>query len=722
MSHLLSLAGGETSLLAQELTWVALVSIAALVAIIVRRIRLPYTVALVLVGLLLTFSPSFGEIIISSDLILALLVPPLLFEATLHVKWDKLRLDLIPILLLALVGSLLGTFIVGGAVAIFLDIPWPAAIAFGALISATDPVAVIAFFRSLGVSKRLAILVEGESLFNDGVAIVIFTIALSLADVHSTGFSLTAALGTFVQIAFGGLFVGLTLGYIVSSLILKNVDDHLIETTTTVALAFGAYVVAEDFGGLVGIEGLHFSGILAVVAAGLMVGNIGSQNTSPTTKLALDNFWELLAFVVNSLVFLVIGLEINITELGSQLPAIFLAVAVSLASRAIVVYTLTWFNNQINPRRHIPLAFRHIMNWGGLRGAISLALALTLSTGIGGHAPDIDPDVVRQLQLMTFGVVLFTLIVQGTTIARLIQYLGLSQKPNQLLQQQRQQAILYARRAGQEELDRLHHEGLFSDNIWHSVRAVYDAEINNRQHLLHNHLEQYPELERALLLQVRQDLLRAERTALNDAARRGLIGEEILHQLIRELNERTAALNLAHIDTGITHESMESYPPITSATIKDGLNCIVVATRGGEGSRAVKSRGIQLAKATGARLIFFYVVDISSVRQDFDDNLAPALTRELHWLGAALLHLVQIRAQNEGVTAEIALREGELRPELHRFLQESQADLLLIGAPRGTTTNTFGDDAVEQFALAMEELTGIRTEIVRPEQIEIGES
>ena len=277
----------EGGLVQQELSFMILLFIAAMVAIVVRRIRLPYTVALVLVGLVLSFFPNFLGFSVSSDLILAILVPPLVFEATLHIPWRKLKKDLLPVLLLAFGGTLVGTFLVGGLVH-FLGISWAAALAFGALISATDPVAVIAFFRSLGVSKRLTILVEGESLFNDGVAIVIFNLALA-AGTLSGSFGLGEALQSFFIVAFGGVAVGITLGYVVSYIILKNVDDHLIETATTVALAFGSFVVAESFGQFIGVEGLHFSGILAVVAAGLMVGNIGFQNTSPTTKLTLDN-------------------------------------------------------------------------------------------------------------------------------------------------------------------------------------------------------------------------------------------------------------------------------------------------------------------------------------------------------------------------------------------------------------------------------------------------
>lgn len=523
-------------LIQQEIGFVILLSIAALVAIIIRRIRFPYTVALVLVGLGLSFFPNFLDLDVSSDLILAVLVPPLIFEATLHIKWRDLRQDMLLVLLLAIVGTLVSTFIVGGIVSQFLAIPLLGALAFGALISATDPVAVIAFFRSLGVDKRLSIVMEGESLFNDGVAIVIFNLALSaaavvaLTDATGPAINLPTAVLEFLRVALGGVAVGLSLGFVVSFLILKNVDDHLIETATTVALAFGAYVLAERF---------HLSGILAVVAAGLMVGNIGTLNTSPTTQLTLENFWEFLAYVANSLVFLLIGLEIQIAQLVEFAVPILVAVIAILLSRAITVYSLTALNNRLTPpHRHVSRAYQHVMFWGGLRGAISLALALTLGRDLFGAT------IQRELQVMTFGVVLFTILVQGTTIERLIQRLGLAPSSPQSLESQRRQALAYAKRAGRKELDRLYHEGILYPDVWEAMRTVYSEELDQATKALSEHLLAYPELEQEIYLQARADVLTAERSAYSDAASRGFIGEEVYEELIEETDKRMAALDI----------------------------------------------------------------------------------------------------------------------------------------------------------------------------------
>ncbi|MCP4426585.1 MAG: Na+/H+ antiporter [Chloroflexi bacterium] len=519
----------EASLIDLELGFVILLSIAAVVAIINQRIRMPYTVALVVVGLALSFFPNFLHFSVSSDLILAILVPPLLFEATLHIKWEGLKADLAPILLLAIGGTLISTFIVGGIASQVLSIPFTAAIAFGALISATDPVAVIAFFRSLGVSKRLSILVEGESLFNDGIAIVLFGLAISAAGGAAEEFVLSEAVIEFLRVALGGLGVGLGLGFVVSYLVLKNVDNAMIETATSVALAFGSFVIAEEF---------HLSGILAVVAAGLMVGNVGMQNTSPTTKLTLENFWDFLAFAVNSLVFLVIGLEVVIEQLFNWVVPIIVAVIAILLSRGAVVYSLTWLHSQFNAEGAIPKSYRHVMYWGGLRGAISLALALTLTGDVFG-----DP-IDQELRVMTFGAVLFTLLVQGTTIDKLIRNLGLAKKPPKRVEQMRRQALLYAKMKGQSELERMRNEGILFGDVSDAMNAVYEGEISHHKLSLREHLQAYPELEQDMYLQARTDVIKAERSAYGDAARRGFISDEMYEDLVEEADKRLAALEM----------------------------------------------------------------------------------------------------------------------------------------------------------------------------------
>jgi CPA1 family monovalent cation:H+ antiporter len=342
--------------------------------------------------------------------------------------------------------------------------------------------------------------------------------------------SVLSGLREFATVSFMGLAVGFVLGYIVSQIILSNVDDHLIETATTLALAYGAYVIAEQF---------HWSGILAVVTAGLFVGNFGVRNTSPTTKIAIDNFWELLAFIANSLVFLLIGLRIDIVQLQQYLLPVLVAVLAILVSRGLVVYGLTWLHQLVGARHPVPIKYRRVLFWGGLRGAISLALALTLTDEmVGGEG------IAQELRFMTFGVVLFTLLVQGLTIERVIKALGLSKRPEQLREQQRRQALVYASRAGRRELDRLSEQGILAGDVWRSMTHQYDDEITERNISLRNHLEQWQELEQEMVLQAREDALVAERAAVIDAARRGLIAQDVNEELLEVLDNRLAAIQL----------------------------------------------------------------------------------------------------------------------------------------------------------------------------------
>jgi CPA1 family monovalent cation:H+ antiporter len=390
---------------------------------------------------------------------------------------------------------------------------------------------------------------EGESLLNDGVAIVIFSLALNAATVAAVSgtdavdFSLSTAILEFFRVSMGGLGIGLVLGYVVSYVVLKNVDDHLIETATTVALAFGAYVLGER---------LHVSGILAVVAAGLMVGNIGSQNTSPTTQLTLENFWEFMAFVANSLVFLLIGLEILVAQLIVFAVPIAVAVFAVLLSRAMTVYSFTGLHNQfVSNGRAVPRPYQHVMFWGGLRGAISLALVLTLGNNLFGST------IAQELRVMTFGVVLFTILFQGLSIERLIERLGLALRSEHTLENQRRQAMAYAKRAGRRELDRLRDEGILYREIWEAMRSVYDDELNDATRRLGKHLEAYPELEREMYLQARADVLKAERSAISDAASRGFITDEVYDELVRRANQQMAALEL------ITEQTLSPHPAKT---------------------------------------------------------------------------------------------------------------------------------------------------------------
>lgn len=499
--------------LSTETLVIELLLIASLVAIVVRRLQVPYTVALVVVGLLLT-SQSPLQVDLTPELILALFVPPLVFEAAFHLNLNELRRNLGSILVLAVPGVILTMLLVGGIVSVGAGLSLPVAFTFGALIAATDPVAVVSIFRSLGVPKRLAVLVEGESLFNDGTALVLFNLMLVII---ATGqFNLAMSVLDFIRIAAGGIGVGIFLGWLISRLI-SRIDDYLIETTLTTVLAFGAYLIAEQ---------LHFSGVLAVVAAGLINGNLGPQGMSPTTRIILFNFWEYVAFLVNSLVFLLIGLEVDIPALLQAWQPIVWAIGAVILARVLVVYGLSLLLRRF--AEPVSLRWQHVLTWGGLRGALSLALALSLPVSFGA-----DRTLLRT---MAFGVVLFTLLVQATTMRRLIRRLGIITRSPEHVEYEKRHARLTALRSAESHLERRYREGLLSTHTWEVVRPWLEEQLALLAEAVRESLRSAPMLEAEEMDTARREILRAQRSAFMGLRQDGVISDEVFEDLSTEID------------------------------------------------------------------------------------------------------------------------------------------------------------------------------------------
>lgn len=515
--------GEEVSeLVLAEEAIIALLLIASLVAIFVRRYRLPYTVGLVGIGLLISaiFEPLPNPI--SPEIILSLLVPPLVFEAAFHLRLDDLRRDFGLILMLAVPGVILTTVVVGGLISwANIGIDFKVAMVFGALIAATDPVAVVALFRQLGVPKRLQVLMEGESLFNDGTAIVLFNIMLAIAGLASQDSTLSPSSGLgawtaeFLKVAGGGLAIGIVLG-VFASQIIGRIDDPLVETTLTTVLAYGAFLIGE--------HGLHVSGVLAVVAAGIVNGNTGPRGMSPTTRVVVFNFWEYAAFLANSLIFLLIGLTIDIADLLNNLPAIGIAILAVLLARALGIYGLSIFN------REIKIRWKHVLYWGGLRGAIALALALTIP---------VKTDMAEQVTMlrnMAFGVVLFTLLVQGVSMDWVVKKLELVQRSHFQEEYERRHARFVAGRAAYDYLRRMNQQGLISEHTWQRLAPIMERRNDALVEAVKQVITSNPTVEAEELDTAHREALRAQRSALTGLLRDGVISEEIYSQLVGEVD------------------------------------------------------------------------------------------------------------------------------------------------------------------------------------------
>jgi CPA1 family monovalent cation:H+ antiporter len=498
---------------------IELLLVVSLIALIARRLRIPYTVALVVVGLLLSLQ-QFIHVTLTPELILALLVPPLVFEAAFHLNLGELRRNMAPILVLAVPGVLLTTLVVGGIVSAGVNMALPLALLFGALIAATDPVSVVALFRAVGVPKRLSVLVEGESLFNDGTAIVLFQILLAVALGGQLG--VAGATIEFIRVSAGGILVGLALGWLVS-LLIARIDDYLIETALTAALAFGSFLVADR---------LNVSGVLAVVAAGLINGNLGPRGMSPTSRIVIINFWEFVAFLANSFVFLLIGLDTNFSLLASGWQAILWAVIAVLLARAVVVYGLGGLVSRFSSAP-IPMSWQHVLNWGGLRGAISLALALSLPAELGAAG--------GLLRTMTFGVVLFSLLVQATTMRPLVKRLGIVTRTSEQVEYEMRHARLTALRAAARHLENLHNQGLVSTHTFDRLMPAVGQEIDARVGALRAAIRSVPEVEAEELDTALRELLRAQRSALAGLRHDGVLSDEAFELLVADLDARLAS-------------------------------------------------------------------------------------------------------------------------------------------------------------------------------------
>ena len=411
----------DTNIFVNSILAVAsLLFLSSLIAASLKKIRLPYTVILTIVGVLLSLLArnvemfSFLNVLeLSPDLIFYIFLPVLIFESAYNIKLLELKDNIITITILAIVSLVVSAFLIGFLLNYFLGlvgiaVPFMVTLLFGALISATDPVAVLALFKEIRIPKRLYLIFEGESLFNDGTAVVLFQIIFSSAILGSVSvFSAVNGVSEFFYMIVVSVIFGVFMGYLFSYVIGKIRNIFTIEITLTLILAHVTFIVAEYF--------LHVSGIIATVFAGLIVGSYGISKISPPVREVMEKYWVYGAFVVNSLIFLLIGLSIKNIDFVDFVLASFIGIVVVLTARTISVVAVFPFINKFTNEEKTPFKWQVILSWGGLRGALALAIALLLP---------LDFEFRDFFLTLTLSVIFFTLIVQATTVKGLIRRLG----------------------------------------------------------------------------------------------------------------------------------------------------------------------------------------------------------------------------------------------------------------------------------------------------------
>lgn len=505
---------------------IGLLVVVAMVAVAVRFIRLPYTVALVLAGLVLALLPDTPHFQLTPSIILTVFLPVLLFHGAYNLNASELRATLIPVTLLAIPGVVITAGIVGFALHLTTTLTWEEALLFGTIVSATDPVAVLAIFGDLNAPRRLATLVTGESLFNDGTALVFFASMLTIVTAHTVDPGRT--IEHFLLDIVGSLALGMSIG-LVGSVVIRQIDEALLETTITLIIAYGGYLIANRLG---------ISGPLETVAAGLVLGARGLDVMTPTTRLEAGATWEFLDFLANSLLFLLMGLalrpvgRITSSHLGGNLwwPLIVAIIAVAL-SRLVVVGAIQGV--LARTQNCFPRGWATVITWSGLRGAVSFAAALSLPASV----PQRD-----LLLTLTFGIVLFTLLAQGITIRPLMERLHLGGDDLTRHDAELLMGRLRMLEAASHEVDALLRTDAIDPHLAEPLRAQYAAQKVDLREQLEATFHGSAALEGEQEYEVRRRLLRIQRDAARTALVAGQISQSVFRQLMAETDRELSRL------------------------------------------------------------------------------------------------------------------------------------------------------------------------------------
>jgi CPA1 family monovalent cation:H+ antiporter len=509
-------------------------------SVLARPLGVPYPILLVLGGLLLGFVPGLPAVQLPPELVLVLFLPPLLYQAAFFSSPRDLRADARAITLLA-IGLVLATMaaVAVTAHALVEGLPWAAAFTLGAIVAPTDPLAATAILRRLGAPRRLVTVLEGESLVNDASALVAYRIAV--AATVGGSFVLWQAGLRFVGGVAGGVAVGLVVGWLAAQL-RRRLDDPPAEIVVSVVTGYAAYLPAD---------GLGVSGVLAAVTAGLYVGWRAPEIASASTRLLGFAFWEVLVYLLNAILFILVGLQLRpiLSELTGRSAAVLIGQAALVSAAVIGVriawqFTVPYLVRLLDRRpsqvaRRIGARQRLVSGWSGMRGAVSLAAALALPLEVSPGRPFPERDLIV---FLTFGVIFATLVVQGLTLPWLIRRLGIHR--DDVEEREEVRARLEAAKAALARLDELAMEDWTRDDTVERLRGAYEFR-RRRLKARVGKVEDDGYEDRSLAYQrLVRELLEAQRRTIVRLRNQGVISNEIMHRVERDLDLEDSRLEI----------------------------------------------------------------------------------------------------------------------------------------------------------------------------------
>lgn len=505
---------------------VFLIATASILAIS-KKFKFPYTALLLIAGFIAQYGMQYfglsAEIGISTDLIYFLLLPLLLFESAVHINFHQFKLQFKTITFLSTFGLLVSIGSVTILVSTLAGLPWEVALLFGALISATDPIAVLAIFKNLGAPKRLALIADGESMFNDATGVIAYRV-VSASVLGGTALGVGDTLqgaGSFVVVFIGSIGLGTLCAYLMSIFIAKVDNDRLVETTMTIALAIGSFILAEHF--------FHLSGVITTVVAGIAMGNLGKTRISVGVKDFLEELWEYTGFIALSIVFFFSTFTLQLGSIFQNIGVVGVVIFSVVIARAISVYVSCYITNHsrfFSDEPNIPLAWQHVLNWGGLRGVIPLVLVYSIPDSF------MYKDLLLQCTLATF---LFTLFINATTIDRLLiaLKLHLPKREEEIVHIEEE---IFAVEEAKKNIGQLS-ESDFNHSIVREVEEkIRESEKKLRTHLLEIATPQ--DFERSMRLQS----IQIERQVVEDLYRKNHIDERVFFEFEGELDLQQDAL------------------------------------------------------------------------------------------------------------------------------------------------------------------------------------